>query len=84
MWFVFTKSSAEKITPNEVVTMLNRVYSTVASISKGELGLRAEGIVPYNRIYNVFSKEDFSLAEILMHSLVVGQDFSIIAVIAST
>lgn len=67
---------AEKITPYDVAAILNRAYSTVASINKGESGFRASGIVPYNP--NIFSEEDFTAAEVLTQSEVIIQDTSIV------
>lgn len=63
---LFTKNSAiyfflirpaEKITPYDVATILNRACSTVASINKGESGFRESCVVPYNP--NVFTEAEF-------------------------
>ncbi|KAM3965936.1 uncharacterized protein ACR2FA_012786 [Aphomia sociella] len=67
---------SEKITPYDVAAILNKAYSTVASINKGESRFRASGIVPYNP--NVFTEEDFTAAEVLTQSDVIIQDTSII------
>lgn len=67
---------AEKITPYDVAAILNRAYSTVASINKGESGFRAAGIVPYNP--NVFTDEDFTAAEVLTQSEVIIQDTTMV------
>ncbi|GBP07871.1 hypothetical protein EVAR_71548_1 [Eumeta japonica] len=67
---------AEKITPHDVAAILNRAYSTVASINKGESGFPPSGIVPYNA--NIFSDEDFIAAEVLTQPKVIIQDTSIV------
>ncbi|XP_065172534.1 uncharacterized protein [Atheta coriaria] len=60
----FLKSHlAEKIMPYDVASLARKAFINVASISKGESGFRASGIVPLNP--EVFTEDDFMAAEVL-------------------
>lgn len=63
---------AEKITPYDVAFLVKKAYSSVASVSKAEAGLKATGIFPLNP--DVFSEEDFLAAEVLQSEPVVIED----------
>lgn len=67
-----TSHLAEKITPYDVTSLVRKAFINVASISKGESGFRACGIVPLNP--EVFTEDDFMAAEILQSETYIIQD----------
>ncbi|VVC87934.1 unnamed protein product [Leptidea sinapis] len=62
----------KKVTPYDVASLVRKAFNNVASIGKGESGLRATGIVPFNP--DVFTEDHFIAAEILQSETIAIQD----------